>query len=573
MSEAPRPTQSRKQRDVLTLSADPGRWARSLEARPVRLHQGLVASSTPIRFCHDRHVRVGAEGAPGEHTWPRELSRDVLRVKEMPWVVLADPGLLVMRGPGLTWIFRSLATGGNHGQARAPGRLASEVALSPRGDRLWLFHGDPRRTAEPRTWSAFVVPSGELVAEGELPAGLSGVAFGRDGSRMAVATDDGWVRVLACEDFTELAAFGIESAWGAAALALSPTGEQVATARRDAGVGLWRADDGGRAGEMGDELGWRPGESLVFPDSRTLAAGAAAGLRTAALPEPPRPREGATRPGFALADEDLAPDRAAWPRLAERGLAPRPGEVPGAFWVPSARTREHQGLLVEAGSGWPLGCWRLADGAPMVLVLGDDGSPSYLDRFPVTVEQFARFLAARGGQPPDAWEDQLLHPRRPVVFVDHPAAAAFCRWAGAALPDEALWERAARGEDGRRFPWAGGEGEAPVANYQGAGPGALTDVDAHPAGASPFGLEDMAGNAAEWCCDAYPLDRLEDPERLGRVDPLGPPCRVAKGGAFTEGWLALRASARVALPEQARLRWVGFRAAIPLAPGSGAPGR
>jgi len=73
---------------------------------------------------------------------------------------------------------------------------------------------------------------------------------------------------------------------------------------------------------------------------------------------------------------------------------------------------------------------------------------------------------------------------------------------------------------------------------------------------------DMAGNAAEWCADPYPIDRLEDPLRWNGLQPLGPPPFVVKGGAFTEEWLRLRLDGRWAIPGDARERWVGFRVAV-----------
>ncbi len=111
------------------------------------------------------------------------------------------------------------------------------------------------------------------------------------------------------------------------------------------------------------------------------------------------------------------------------------------------------------------------DGAPLVLVpagtftMGDDEEAPkrdvfidafYMDRFEVTTSRFARFLTATGSvRPPDGWEE--LDPAKgaelPVAGVDWNDADAYCRWAGRRLPTEAEWEKAARGSDGRHFPW------------------------------------------------------------------------------------------------------------------------
>ncbi|MEO6308523.1 MAG: SUMF1/EgtB/PvdO family nonheme iron enzyme, partial [Nitrospiraceae bacterium] len=126
------------------------------------------------------------------------------------------------------------------------------------------------------------------------------------------------------------------------------------------------------------------------------------------------------------------------------------------------------------------------DGAPMVLVpageftMGsndgsDDEKPAhqvsldayYLDKYEVTVWQYAKFLKARGVNGPPMWTtmDQPLHQKRPVVNVDWSDANTYCEWAGKRLPTEAEWEKAARGTDGRVYPW-GNEPPDPLrANY------------------------------------------------------------------------------------------------------------
>jgi formylglycine-generating enzyme required for sulfatase activity len=208
----------------------------------------------------------------------------------------------------------------------------------------------------------------------------------------------------------------------------------------------------------------------------------------------------------------------------------------------------------------------------MVLVVDPEGEiPAfYMDQFPVTVKQFQTFLEdvpgredTPGPMQPDDWPTQCSQTLRPVVFVSHGDADAYACWAEGCLPEESQWELAARAGDGRRFPWGAGTDSQNLANFLN-GPGHLMDVDAHPAGASPFAALDMCGNAAEWCRTSYRLDRTEDLLRWNRIDPMGPSSRVVKGGAFTEKWLHLRADGRWALPEESRLRWVGFRLCVHL---------
>jgi formylglycine-generating enzyme required for sulfatase activity len=128
-----------------------------------------------------------------------------------------------------------------------------------------------------------------------------------------------------------------------------------------------------------------------------------------------------------------------------------------------------------------------------------------LSRTPVTNEQYLAFVADTGHEPPPhgARADD-----RPVTFVDWFDASAFCAWAGGRLPTEAEWEKAARGTDGRTYPW--GDEDDPSLAAVGAGlkRGAPAPVGAHPRGASPYGVLDLAGNVWEWTAnEVHPGER------------------------------------------------------------------
>ncbi len=159
--------------------------------------------------------------------------------------------------------------------------------------------------------------------------------------------------------------------------------------------------------------------------------------------------------------------------------------------------------------------------------------PAYaIDRYPVTNRRFALFCRATGHPAPAHWggsgpPGHLLD--HPVVMVNHEDAAAFARWEGKRLPTEAEWEKAARGTGGRRFPWGDDfMADACCWNRNRRNPPGTVSVRAHPGGATPRGICDMAGNVAEWC-----------------ADELGPGTAVIKGGCWlTTSVFNLRPAAR-----------------------------
>ncbi len=135
-----------------------------------------------------------------------------------------------------------------------------------------------------------------------------------------------------------------------------------------------------------------------------------------------------------------------------------------------------------------------------------------IGRYPVTNAQYARFLADNPTYPvpyldevwaePYNWDPQRrTYPENkvnhPVVLVNWENALAYCEWAGVRLPTEMEWEKAARGEDGRTYPW-GDEFDPEQANVRESGVGSTTPVGVYPDGASPHGLLDCAGSVWEW---------------------------------------------------------------------------
>jgi formylglycine-generating enzyme required for sulfatase activity len=190
--------------------------------------------------------------------------------------------------------------------------------------------------------------------------------------------------------------------------------------------------------------------------------------------------------------------------------------------------------------------------------------------FPVTVAEYACFVRA-GKRVPSYWDNQLQTPEHPVVWISWLAAVAYVEWLATMsgqpwrLPTEAEWERAARGSDGRRYPW-GDQWDKTRANTRDGGPKTTTMVGAysHRGDASPYGAHDMAGNIWEWCSslyEPYPYsqnDRREDLRLFGN--------RVLRGGSWKDEPRVARVSHRERADGPGVVRFsginVGFRLAL-----------
>lgn len=224
----------------------------------------------------------------------------------------------------------------------------------------------------------------------------------------------------------------------------------------------------------------------------------------------------------------------------------------------------------------------------------------YLDRTEVTNEDYSACVAARACPHWDTSASHASHagddarfrrPRQPVMGVGADGAAAFCRFRGKRLPREAEWEKAARGTDGRRFPWGN---EAPTPELAAFGRplalvrgGTTDDVGSHPKGRGPYGHDDLAGNVWEWMADDYdpvaytrPGAARGEPGRCAEIlatqakllaegkqgftgsNPIPTICeRVLRGGAFNYDGPGLRVTNRVHHPPNYHLVMSGFRCA------------
>jgi formylglycine-generating enzyme required for sulfatase activity len=209
------------------------------------------------------------------------------------------------------------------------------------------------------------------------------------------------------------------------------------------------------------------------------------------------------------------------------------------------------------------------DSMPMVLIPAGDTSSDpnaqasefpqhsvYLDSFTidqheVTNSQYALCVRSGACTPPpeksiftlSRYYGQWKYANYPVVKMNWNQANAYCQWAGRRLPTEAEWEKAARGTDGRLYPWGNAEPEASLANFwQNAG--VTAEVCSYPNGNSPYGLCDMAGNAWEWVADWYGETYYQNSPGSNPTGPTSGVYRSMRGGDWYLGDHFLRAANR-----------------------------
>ena len=224
---------------------------------------------------------------------------------------------------------------------------------------------------------------------------------------------------------------------------------------------------------------------------------------------------------------------------------------------------ERSMALVPAGE-FIMGSWTGdADERPVRRVYLD---AYFFDKDQLTVGEYAKFLDATSHGAPPEWNimSRTMHRNRPVVNVDWADAAAYCTWAGKRQPTEAEWEKAARGTDGRTYPW----GDEPPTKFHGNmnkelwnNHMGLTPVGIFEGGKSAYGVNDMAGNVWEWVSDWYDDDYYSTAPLRNPTGPATGLSKVVRGGSWGSGPEGLRSAERETHMPSFQGYGTGFRCA------------
>ena len=267
------------------------------------------------------------------------------------------------------------------------------------------------------------------------------------------------------------------------------------------------------------------------------------------------------------------------------GKEQSPATPPGPA-KPSTKSVHSNGAVPSKASSMPALPTEIIgkDGAPMVLIpvgeftmgsdKGDDDEEPvhkvfidgfYLDKFEVTNGRFAKFVEAIQSEPPWGFADKetpVLRQDQPVRWVNWMEAMGYCLWAGKRLPTEAEWEKAARGSDGRAYPW-GNDPPTPAHAVFGLKEGSdtVSPIGNRDKGKSPFGVHDLAGNLYEWTTDWYDEQFYSKNPAINPRGPAEGTAKVQRGGSYVNGAYRLRSSFRTKGDPTEHDPNVGFRCA------------
>ena len=197
-------------------------------------------------------------------------------------------------------------------------------------------------------------------------------------------------------------------------------------------------------------------------------------------------------------------------------------------------------------------------------------SAYFIDKYEVSNAEYKKFIDATGHVKPKYWEDELFNqPDQPVIGVSWFDAMAYSRWKGRRLPTEAEWEKAARGNDGRLYPW--GEKWTKGKKLYFVNVYGMEDryeftapVNYYATGASPFGVFNMAGNVWEWCLDWYDKEYYRISPELDPEGPEAKQMKVLRGGSWINNIDGVQVTQRARNLPETQNNIYGFRTVLPL---------
>ena len=190
----------------------------------------------------------------------------------------------------------------------------------------------------------------------------------------------------------------------------------------------------------------------------------------------------------------------------------------------------------------------------------------WIDKTEVTNGMYAKCVAAGVCNPPsstksysrDSYYGNSEFDNFPMIYVDSNMAKTYCEWADRRLPTEAEWEKAARGTNGRTYPWGNNAPNNTLLNYNNE-VGDTTEVGKYPEGASPYGALDMAGNVWEWVADWYSETYYASSPTSNPLGPDSGQYRVLRGGSWHNYDGYVRSAVRNGYDPTVTNDFIGFR--------------
>jgi len=268
---------------------------------------------------------------------------------------------------------------------------------------------------------------------------------------------------------------------------------------------------------------------------------------------------------FTLTRSVEAPQAAPAVETARLVFEPQLVKIPaGKFLMGSTKEQAAQAVKDGADKNW------VEREQPQHTV---DLSEFSIGKYPITNREYQAFVREAKYTPPHGWDGDQFPAEKgshPVVNVSWNDATAYCKWLSEKtkknnrLPTEAEWEKAARGEDGRVYPW-GNDFDPKKANTSEAKIGDTSDVGKFsPQGDAPYGCADMIGNVWEWCGDWFKEDEYKQRQGSAVKDPQGSETgeyRVLRGGSFYLNRGSARCAHRLGLDPLYTVDYLGFRVA------------